>query len=687
MSSTARLVRPVSLLAAATIALPAFAMPLPGTAPIARPDLVRTVAAGDVTGALPRPDSAALTGFKAAMARIDAKDLAGALAAAGRLPEFERDLLTWMAIRRDLPGLTPQMITAFASRNPTWPSATMMRNRAEQALARSKPSPQVIVDAYGTTPPSSEAGMESLVRALEALGRKKEASRVLATWWTTETLSPKEEQAAFRDFGPLLTGALNKQRYRMLMYSDRVAQAAGMAKHFPETGYAALAEARAAVLRGERSADAKLKAVSGDARKDPLFAFTLAEWHRRADRIKEAAEALLSVPVDATTAHADAWWVERRIVSRMLLERGDARLAYRLAAAHRGGETLTLQEAAFHSGWYALRFLNDPKTALKHFEDLQKVSGKPISRARASYWLARAEEAAGRTEKARQHYRVAASDATVFYGQLARVKLGMDQLGLAAIPDPTATDREGFSRNPLARAMMTLIAAGYESDSRLLVPELARQLPSGGQVAILARYLEQRGEHQAALQVGKIAAERGLGVERLAFPLEALPSPARKQTSIEAAMVYAIARQESAFNPGAVSKAGALGLLQLLPGTAAATAKAIGVSFSKAKLTTDPTYNAKLGAAHLKELVDEFDGSYILTFAAYNAGKRRAYEWIERFGDPRDPRVDPIDWIELIPFGETRNYVQRVTENLQVYRARLEGGKLRISEDLLRGAR
>jgi soluble lytic murein transglycosylase len=470
----------------------------------------------------------------------------------------------------------------------------------------------------------------------------------------------------------------------MLMYTDRIEQAAALAPLVGES-YGKLAQARQAMLRKNRDAQKRLDAVNGEARTDPLFGFTLAEFHRRTEKDREAAEALLAVPVEKTVDHADEWWVERRIVSRGLIERRDFKRAYDIAAAHRGGNRETLAEARFHAGWYALRFLGDPDKARPHFKALQASVTLPTSRARAAYWLGRTEEAAGKIDAAREHYTVAAADEATFYGQLARVKLGRDSLELPPEPEPTDQDRLAFRQNDLGQVYVLLVQAGLKPDAVPIGLELAKQLPSGGQIAILTDYLTRLGDHRGALQIGKAAADRNLGTERLAYPVEALPEGSRGQTEVETAMVYAIARQESAFDPRAVSHAGAMGLLQLLPTTAAATARSRGLPFSRPRLTADAEYNATLGAAYLGDLVQEFNGSYILTFAAYNAGSGRARQWIRRFGDPRDPRIDPVDWIELIPFGETRSYVQRVTENLQVYRERLGGTKLGIAEDLRRG--
>ena len=672
------MVRTATLLVSCAFAFTAIFADLAAAAPAS--------AGVEITGALPALSDSTVSTLKSALDTLDSKNLAGARAIAATLPAFERDLVAWMAIRRGIDGLTPTEITDFARRHPTWPSTELMRRRAEQALAKLSLTPDQTIAAFAGSPPLSDDGILALARAHLALGQKAEADAALDKWWRNEPLSPERDAAVITEFGGVLSPAAHKARFRTLMFADRVAQASALAKLFPDEGYAALAQARAAVLRGSSDAGNKLTAVPKAAQADPLYAFTVAEWHRRNDRPNEAAKAILALEPRATADHADAWWIERRIVSRDLVERGDTRLAYKLVASQSGGNADTQQEASFHAGWYALRFLKDPAAAVRAFGALQQVSGKPISRARAAYWLGRSYEQAGRTDDARQYYRSAAADEFTYYGQLARVKLGNATLGLPPAPKPSDDDRTAFSQNELVRAMVLLIQANHASDAALLFPELAKTLPTGGQVALLAALAEDRSDHRTALLVGKLAADRGLGAERLAFPLEAIPESARHQTAVETAMVYAIARQESAFDPRARSAAGALGLLQLIPSTAAITAKSIGVSFSRDRLTADPAYNAALGAAHLRQLTDEFGGSYILTFAAYNAGKSRVREWIQRFGDPRDPRVDPVDWVESIPYGETRNYVQRVIENLQVYRERLDGTKLAIADDLKRGA-
>ncbi len=339
-------------------------------------------------------------------------------------------------------------------------------------------------------------------------------------------------------------------------------------------------------------------------------------------------------------------------------------------------------EAEFHAGWYALRGLQDPATAQTHFRKILDFSNGPISVSRAWYWMGRSAEAGG-PGKAAEFYAKAASYPTTFYGQLASDKLGRKTLNVS-YPSPTQADRQRYLSREAVQAIARLDAAGHGWRAKSLYLALAEQLQSPGELAVLSAQAERSDDHHLSLQVGKIAYSRGVDVAALAFPLGVIPANANISGSGKA-LAYAIARQESAFNPAAVSAADARGLLQILPGTAKAVAKRHNIAYSKDRLTADAGYNATLGAHYLGEQIDAFGGSYIMTFIAYNAGPKRVPEWIGRYGDPRGQSIDAIvDWIERIPFPETRNYVQRVMENYEVYKARL-GQPSDIVRDLTDG--
>jgi soluble lytic murein transglycosylase len=356
----------------------------------------------------------------------------------------------------------------------------------------------------------------------------------------------------------------------------------------------------------------------------------------------------------------DAWWVERRVLSRELVDQGDMKTAYRIVATHAAESAANAAEAEFHAGWYALRGLNDPKLAATHFSRIAELAQGPMTLSRAYYWLGRAAEVGG-PGNAKDYFGRAAAYGTTFYGQLAAERVGRQALNIV-YPQPSAADRY----------------------AETLYRDLAGQLTSPGELALLAVLAEKQGNHFMALKVGKIAGARGIDVGALSHPLGVIPDSANISGSGKA-LAYAIARQESEFNVGAVSSAGARGLLQLMPGTAKQLAKKAGLQFSQARLTTDAGYNATLGSAFLGEQLDRFNGSYVLTFAGYNAGPNRASQWVAKYGDPRGKDIDAVvDWIERIPYTETRSYVQRVMENYEVYKMRISG-KYDIVGDLVNG--
>ena len=392
---------------------------------------------------------------------------------------------------------------------------------------------------------------------------------------------------------------------------------------------------------------------------------------------------MLKAPKErAALVDPDAWWIERRALSRELVDRGDIKTAYRIAAAHAAESPTNAADAEFHAGWYALRGLNDAKTASRHFARIAEIAATPLSLSRAYYWLGRAAES-GAPGNASDYFARAATYGTTFYGQLAAERIGRKALNVA-YPSPSAAERKTFSEREAVSAIARLEGAGYARYAEMLYRDLAGQLNSPGELALLAAMAEKQGNHYLALRVGKIAAQRGLDVGALSHPVGVIPASANIAGSGKA-LAYAIARQESEFNVSAVSGVGARGLLQLMPGTAKEVAKKAGMAYSADRLTSDAGYNATLGAAFLGEQLGRFNGSYILTFAGYNAGPSRAAQWVERYGDPRGKDIDTVvDWIERIPFTETRSYVQRVMENYQVYKMRLSGS-YDISGDLING--
>lgn len=683
----------------ATTAVAPEAVPIPVSAPEpheATATAQAAVAAAFDTELAAAPQAAAgplnvssdeLGALASAIGDLKRGDLNGALAQRANLRDpGSLALLDWLAIRFASRQIGFARLEWFVRSRPNWPAIKQVRQRAEEALWNENIEPIRVRTFFGSTRPVTEEGKLALARALIIGGESTAGAAWVRDAFRNDVTNPPFEAEIEKRYGAVLTQADYKQRAELLFFNERVDQALKVAAD-GGSAYFALAKARAAVIRKAKNAGELLEAVPREARREPGYYFALAQYLRRQERFKEAATVLLQAPKDAgVLGDPDEWWTERRLLARELLEVGDAKTAYIICRDHAARSREARAEAEFHAGWIALRFLKDPGTAAKHFGVVLQMGTTAITAARANYWLGRAAEAAGDTTRAKAYYSAAARLPTVYYGQLARNRLGSRELPLRELPKVSAEGRTLFERNEATRALRLLYRLKEKDLALSLAVAYADSLEDPEQLSLLAQLVGQQMDVRTMLAVGKSAVSRGYPLDALAYPTIGIPNFNAVGRSVEKPLVYAIARQESGFNPGAVSRVGARGLLQLMPATAQRTARAVGLPFDARRLTSDPAYNAQLGAAHLRELTDLYNGSYILTFAAYNAGPGRVREWLQRYGDPRTGQIDPVDWVELIPFTETRNYVMRVMENVQVYRARMAGrSALTIEADLRRG--
>lgn len=636
------------------------------------------------TATIPRANKpASINGsLKSGLDALSAKDAPRAIAIRNGLPvnDLDRHILTWVLALSGTTELSSSEITEAAAELAGWPGMSTLQRNTERALYRENAPANTVIAVLAGRKPLTTEGMVLLGRTYLANGNRAQAHKLVAPWWATTKLEPQDEKLILNEFSSLLTKEDHQARFLNMLYNNRMSSAKTMSKL---AGGESLYAAFLAVGNQKADAGQKLDAVHSYWQSNPAYLFVKIQHLRRAERYTQAANLMLKAPRDAKSLVApDAWWIERRVLSRELLDIGQPQIAYRLAAAHTAETPMIAADAEFHAGWYALRSLKDAKTAQRHFTRIAEISSRPISASRAYYWMGRAAEAGG-GGNARNYFQRASHYGTSFYGQLAAARLGNDVLQLP-YPKPSAEDRERFDSREPVRAIRRLEAIGYGSRAQSLYINMAQELSSTGELALLAVMAERNSNHYLALRVGKVAAGRGLDVGALSHPTGAIPADANIKGS-GAALAYAIARQESEFNISAVSSAGAKGLLQLLPGTAKGVAQRAGLTYSDKRLTSDAAYNATLGAHYLGEQIERFNGSYILTFAGYNAGPRRAAEWIEKYGDPRDQNIDQVvDWIERIPYTETRNYVQRVMENYAVYKSRLYG-KANIQQDLVSG--
>ncbi|EPE99097.1 lytic transglycosylase domain-containing protein [Rhizobium grahamii] len=661
--------------------LPNEAVPVPDVKPIGFVPQT-SVPESIITGSIPRSQAPISSDLKSGLDALSDNNPAQAISIRDRMGSgtLDRHILTWAIAVSGQKGIPSSEIAAAAQELQGWPGLAKLRAYSERAIYDENPAPGSVLAAFGQTAPETTSGAMILSRALMSTGKQSQAAKYIRKVWRGETLDKPTEDKILAEFASLLTPADHKARMDYLMYRNRAAQA----KRFGDMGQAqSLYKAWAAVMSNAPNAGALLASVDGQWKGDAGYLFAHIEYLRKQDKYAEAAKLLQKAPRNRDElVNAGEWWNEQRIVSRGLVDEGEFKAAYGIVANYTATTPTDIVEAEFHAGWYALRGLQDAAAAQAHFRKILDFSNGPISVSRAWYWMGRSAEAGG-PGKASEFYAKAASYPTTFYGQLASDKLGRKTLNVA-YPSPTQADRQRYLEREAVQAIARLDASGHGWRAKSLYLALAEQLQSPGELSVLSAQAERSGNHHLSLQVGKIAYSRGVDVAALAFPLGVIPTNANISGSGKA-LAYAIARQESAFDPAAVSAADARGLLQILPGTAKAVAKRHSIAYSKDRLTADAGYNATLGAHYLGEQIDAFGGSYIMTFIAYNAGPKRVPEWIGRYGDPRGQSIDTIvDWIERIPFPETRNYVQRVMENYEVYKVRL-GEPSDIVRDLTDG--
>jgi soluble lytic murein transglycosylase len=610
--------------------------------------------------------------FQQALAAFKTGDFAaGETAAAGLSSNYADTAARWAGLKLHPREAGFKRITYFLETHPNWPAADWLRRRAEESLVGEHQPDRIVKAWFAQTRPTTPYGKYALAKALARDGDFEASAQLAREAWREDDLGQSFEAMFYKELGELLRPEDHKYRADRLLYSGKNA----LALHAAELAgkdVTLLARARVAANNGA-AGDKIFAAVPPGLQNDPGVLFSRVRILNNAKKYAEAGALLRKAPTDpARVVDGDAWWSERRQTSRKVLDAGDAETAYLIAAQHNARTTSNRVEAEFQAGWIALRFLNDPARAARHFESLERIAETPLQKSRALYWRGRAAEADRTAEtaendvRARDFYRAAAAHSTTFYGQLASVKLGAEDRPLRPAPPP-ARENE---RDEAVRVVELLLASGEKEIAAPLALDSARNMTDARQVAALGDVIASQRDAKLSLIFGKSASYRGVPLDDVAFPSYGVPNFDALPHSASRSVVYAIARQESAFDAKAISSAGAMGLMQMIAATARHTAYQHGVAFDLSRMLSEPAFNAKLGAAHLGILLGEYKGAYLLTFAAYNAGGGRVKQWIDAYGDPRKPNVDPVDWVERIPISETRNYVQRVMENFVVYRAK-----------------
>ncbi len=604
-----------------------------------------------------------------------------------------RKLAQWYFYRRQGNNSDPERIERFRLANPDWPSQKRLQRNAEAALLTGQSSPEKIKRFFARTKPLSGAGLAALAGAHLATGNKQKSVRLISEAWRKYDFDRDDEKFILGKFGKQLTAQDHKARVDRLLLLDRKSMISTVLRtaQLLNKSEQRKINARIAVVRRSKTARKLLADIPDDEVKgDVGFYFSRIQWLRRQKKKEAAWKLLLAAPTepDALIALND-WWIERRVNCRAALNSGRPKIAYEIAR-NRGPLTgRNYQEAEFLAGWIALQFLGKPELAQQHFLALRTAASSPQAIAKSEYWLARVTGALGSDEETRVHLENAAKFPFTYYGQIARqtIEPAPGALPLPPAPAPSRKDFENLRKRDAVKTIALIRAAKLETLAPLFFLQLARTIESPGEAFLLAKLAAFMQQPFASVRLSKIAFNRGLPLAEQAYPTNLLPEYKKIGEPVEPALLYALSRQESEFNPVAKSPVGARGLMQIMPGTARAIARQYKVRYRRSKLTKDPSYNVMLGAAHLADLLASYNGSYILTLVAYNAGGGRVRRWTQAFGDPRAKNVDAIDWVERIPFTETRNYVKKILTGLQIFRSRLNGpqGALQIVSDLNRG--
>ncbi len=565
----------------------------------------------------------------------------------------------------------------FLRRNADWPGLPLLKKKGEASIPENA-APREVIAYFAGEHARTGRGAIALAQALEAIGKEEEAAREITRAWRRLSLSKTEQDEMLARWGELLKPH-HAERLDMLLWRGLAGEARMM---MPLLGKdrAALAEARIALRQDLKGVDDLIKAVPQSLAADPGLAYERFLWRMRKGRLEDAAALILERSKSAEAlGQPERWANGRRQIARALMRVGKAKEAYRIASAHHLESGSGYADLEWLSGYLALKYLDDPKRALRHFDSFALAVKTPISLGRAGYWRGRALEALGRSEEARSAYREAARHQTSFYGQLAAAKIGAPMNPMLAGKGPARDwKRAGFLADRVLGAALMLRDAGQQRLATRFMVHLAGSL-GPDDLELLADLALANSDPHSALMIAKHAARRGIILPRAYFPLHPL---AEEELPVPPELALAIARRESEFFTKASSPAGAVGLMQVMPRTAKKVSAEIGQDFSGTRLLEDWRYNVRIGTAYLARMEEKFGPNPILIAAAYNAGPSRVQQWIETFGDPRAGAIGWVDWIEHIPFRETRNYVMRVAESLPVYRARLAGRPVELVQDM-----
>jgi soluble lytic murein transglycosylase len=587
-------------------------------------------------------------------------------------------LINWQYALDNGSGASFAEISKFIAMNSEWPQQKKLRVHAELALREGETSHADIIQWFETDPPVTGIGKIALARALTVTGSgtSDKIKTLVREAWKDGDFDEPHEKDILSSFGKMLTADDHIARASRLLWDEKTGPAKRMLPLLPSPQQL-LVNARMALINDKTLSVIAVARVPGELKNDPGLVYDRMQYRLRHGDDDGVEEMLLKAPENPP--YPEKWWKAREMAVRIAIDEGNFGMAEKLLSRHGDLSSRELADATWLYGWLQLEFQKKPSSALEKFSSMYEAVRTPASRSRAAYWAGRAAEADGSASTAETWYANAAAYPTTFYGQLGALKRnGSSSLHLPDAPDVDATTTSSFNNEEAVQALRLCLEYG----ARDLANKLSNGLIEDGtpeEAALVAKLVGDGESSFLAVRAAKKALQKNIVLIDGGYPRVKTPSG----LAVERPLALAVARQESEFDPRATSPSGAMGLIQLLPRTAKETAKKADIRFDKSRLY-DPEYNLLIGSKYLSRMIDNYDGSYVMAIAAYNAGPGNVKKWVRRMGTPDNDFNNAINWIEKIPFSETRNYVQRVMENLQVYRRLESDEKLKLAEDLVR---
>jgi len=569
----------------------------------------------------------------------------------------------------------------FINANKDYPRLGRIKYLAEHKLSNEKITPGKIIDWFGDEEPLSGYGKMILGESYILTGQIEQGKKLIKEGWITADLSKTELSLFRKKFKNYLNAEDYIQRADYLAWENKYWDLKRMLRYLPKD-YELLYNARQLLMSKSYGVDQAIKNVPDRFKNDAGLNFDRLKWRRKRGRIDSSAEILLNVKnTKDYLVRPDKWWDEREIISRSLIYEKKYELAYKIASNHALIEGSDYAAAEWMSGWIALSFLDDPLLSKDHFQNFYNNVSYPISTSRGAYWLARSYKALGDKENSKKWFEEAAKYLTTYYGQLAFLELNPNKnFELSKDMEVDKKYREKFYSKELVKITYLLDELNEDKYTKFILRHLANENIENGSEILASELSTNIGRFDFAIQIAKIASYEKRFHNKFNYPIISTPKNINGRKIPESAFILSIIRQESEFDLSANSHAGAKGLMQLMPYTAKLVAKQAKLPYVKSRLTTDPEYNINLGSHYVAGLILDYDGAYPFAIAAYNAGPNRVKYWKKINKDPQKKQIDYVDWIELIKFRETRNYVQRVLENYNVYRYILEQRPIKMKD-------